>query len=71
MNNGGTNLALDVIPNNRDSSGLKLGCPLGVAGDEDRDGVYESNTGINAGLRVVLLSILGANGEVGDEYVGF
>ena len=50
--------------------GLELRGPLGVAGDEHRDGVDEADAGVEAGLRVVALRVLGAHGQVADEHVG-
>ena len=47
----------------------ELAGPHGVRGDEDGDGVDERDTGVEAGLGVVALGLLGADGEVGDEDV--
>ena len=44
--------------------------PLGVGGDEHRDGVDEGDAGVDARLGVHLLGVLGADGQVGHEHVG-
>ena len=44
--------------------------PLGVARDEHRDRVHEADAGVERGLRVVALRVLGADREVRDEHVG-
>ena len=44
--------------------------PLGVRGDEDRDGVDEGHPGLEARLGVVALGLLGADRQIGDEHVG-
>ncbi len=38
--------------------------------DEDGDGVDEGHPGVEAGLGVVALGLLGADGEIGDQDVG-
>ena len=43
------------------AGGLELRRPLGVGGDEHRDGVDEADAGVEAGLGVVLLGLLGAD----------
>ena len=70
VDDGGADLALDVVADDRQPGGLELGRPLRVGGDEHRDGVHERDAGIEAGLCVVLLRLLGAHGQVGDEDVG-
>ena len=49
---------------------VELRRPLGVAGDEHRDGVHERDAGVEARLRVEALRLLGADREVAHEHVG-
>ena len=52
------------------AGGPELLGPLRVRGDEHGDGVHEGHAGVEAGLGVVALGVLGADGEVGHEHVG-
>ena len=70
VHDGGADLALDVVADDRHAGGPELLGPLGVGGDEHRDGVDEGHAGVEAGLGVVALGVLGADGEVGHEHVG-
>ena len=70
VRDGGADLALDVVADDRHAGLLELRRPLGVARDEHRDGVDERDAGVEAGLRVVALRLLGADREVGHEHVG-
>ena len=49
---------------------LELAGPLGVGGDEHRDGVDEPDPGLQAGLGVEALGLLGADRQVADQHVG-
>src|SRR5215207_6248891 len=70
VHDGRPYLALDVVPDDRHASLLEPRSPLGVTSDEHRDGVDERGLGVEAGLRVVTLRLLGADREVGHEDVG-
>ena len=60
VHDGGADLALDVVADDRHAGVGELRRPLGVGGDEHRDGVDERHAGVEAGLGVVLLRLLGA-----------
>src|SRR4029453_11595134 len=59
-----------LVRHDRHAGPLELRSPLGLAGDEHRDGVDERGLRVEAGLRVVALRLLGADREVGHEDVG-
>src|SRR5215217_4304714 len=48
----GADLALDVVAHDRHTGGLELRRPLGVGGDEDREGVDERDLGVDGALCV-------------------
>ena len=70
VDDGGADLALDVVADDRHAGVTELAGPFGVRGDEDGDGVDEGHPGIEAGLGVVALGLLGPDRQVGDEDVG-
>jgi len=70
VRDGGTDLRLDVVPDDRDAGSLELRSPLGVGRDEDGEGVDERDARVDRALRVVLRGLLRADREVADEHVG-
>ena len=70
VHDGRADLALDVVADDRHAGVAELAGPLGVGGDEDGDGVDEGHAGVEAGLGVVALGLLGADRQVGDQDVG-
>ena len=70
VHDGGADLALDVVTDDGDARVAELAGPFGVRGDEDRNGVDEGDAGLQAGLGIVALGLLGADREVGDQHVG-
>ena len=69
VGDGGADLALDVVTDDRHAGGLELRGPLGVGGDEDRQGVDEGDARVDGALGVVLVGDLGAHRQVGHEHV--
>ncbi len=70
VDDGGPDLALDVVADDRDLGvGESLG-PLGVGGDEDGDAVHHGGAGLEAALGVELGGLLGSDGEVADRDLG-
>ena len=69
VSNGGTNLGLNVIADNRNARIRELLRPLGVGGNKDRQGVDESTAGIDSCLRVVLIGFFRTHWQVGDNNV--
>ena len=61
VHDGGAHLALDVVADDRDAGVAELARPLGVRGDEHGDGVDEGHPGVEAGLGVEALGLLGAH----------
>jgi hypothetical protein len=70
VGDGGADLALDVVADDRDAGGGELVGPRLGAGDEDREGVDERDAGVERGLGVELGGVLRADGQVADEDVG-
>jgi hypothetical protein len=70
VHDGRSDLALDVVPDDRHAGIGKTLRPLRITGDEHRDRVHESDAGLEASLGVVALRLLRADGEVGDENLG-
>ena len=70
VHDGGADLRLDVVADDRDAAPLELGRPLRVRHDEDRDAVDEGDARLEAGPRVVLGRLLAADGQVVDQYLG-
>ena len=69
MGDGGTDLALDVVANDRNASFFELVVPLLGSGDENGQGVDESDLRVNARLRVVFGGFLRANRQVAHQDV--
>src|SRR5699024_10755204 len=59
-------LALVVVTDDRDAGGAELFGPLGVGGDEHGQGVDKGHAGVDAALRVELVGLLRAHGQVGQ-----
>ena len=70
MGDGGAELALDVVADDRDAGCDELGRPLRIARDEHRLGVDERDTRIQRRLGVVLRGRVGADRHVADQHVG-
>ena len=70
MGDGGADLRLDVVADDRHTGVLELLRPLRGAGDEDRQRVDEADTGVDGALGVELRGVLGADGQVADQDVG-
>ena len=69
VGDGGADLALDVVADDRDAGVLELGSPLRVGSDEDGQSVDECNACVDRALCVELVSVVGTDGQVGDEDV--
>ena len=67
MQDGGAELALDVVADQRQAALLEAAAPAGVGGDEDRDAVHEGAAGLQAGLGVELGGRLRADRQPGDQ----
>ena len=70
VRDGGADLRLDVVADDRDTGGLELRGPLRVGRDEDGQRVDERDAGVDGALGVVLRGDLGPDGQVADEDVG-
>ena len=70
VDDGRADLALDVVADDGHAGGVEPAGPLGVGGDEHRDGVDEAHPGLEAGLGVEPLGLLGADRQVADQHVG-
>ena len=70
VRNGRANLALDIVADDRQTGLAELVSPLRVGGDEHWQAVHERAAGIDGGLGVSLVSLLGTNRQVADEDVG-
>ena len=70
VGDGGADLALDVVTDDRHAGGGELVRPLLGAGDEDRQRVDERDLGVDRGLGVELRGLLRADRQVADEDVG-
>ena len=69
VGDGGADLGLDVVADDRDAGVGELLGPDGVGGDEHRQGVDEGDAGVDGALGVELVGGLGADREVGDQDV--
>src|SRR5947209_28678 len=69
VGDGGADLALDVVTDDRDAGGPELLGPLRGAGDEHRQGVDEGDAGVDGALRVELRGVLGPDRQVADQHV--
>ena len=69
VRDGGADLGLDVVTDDRDAGLGELVRPLLGAGDEDREGVDEGDLGVDGALGVELRRVLGADGQVADQDV--
>ena len=69
MGDGRTDLALDVVTDNRHAGFLELVVPFLSACDEHRQGVDECDLRIDCGLRVVFDGLLRANRQVAHQNV--
>ena len=70
MQNGGADLALDVVANDGQTGFSEAVAPIFGTGDEDRDGVDHAATGFENLFDVPLGSHLGTDGEVVDDHIG-
>ncbi len=62
-------LGLDVVADDRHARVAELLRPFGIGGDEHRQAVDESASGIHRGLRVGLVGLLGTDRQVRDQHV--
>src|SRR5690625_54385 len=69
VGNGGTNLGLNVVPDDGHTGVSKFLGPGVIGSDEHRQGIDECDPGINGGLSVVLGCFFGADGQVADQNV--
>src|SRR3984957_7141798 len=69
VRNGGANLGLDVVTDDRDASAGELLRPDRVGGNEDRQRVDERDLGVNRALRVELVGIVRADRQVRHQHV--
>ena len=70
VRDGGADLGLDVVADDRDAGAGELGGPFRVRGDEHRQRVDEGDVRVDRALGVVAVRLLGADGQVGDHDVG-
>ena len=70
MHDGGTDLTLDVVTDDRQRLLLEPRSPLGLAGDEHRDAVHEPAPGLERRVRVELHRLLATDRQEVDEHVG-
>ena len=70
VRDGGADLALDVVADDRQLGVGELLRPLGVGRDEHGDRVHEADTRFEARGRVEALRLFGPDGEVAHEHVG-
>jgi hypothetical protein len=68
---GRTDLALDVVADDRKAFLGEPALPVGLAADEDRDRVDEADAGLEGLLGVPLGGLLAPDREVGDHHVDF
>ncbi len=69
MGDGGAELALDVIADDRDAGIRELLRPGRVTRDEDRQSVDEGDPRIDGGLGVILRPLLRTDGEVTHQHL--
>jgi hypothetical protein len=69
VRDGGADLALDVVADDRHAGLLELLAAHSGGRDEHGQGVDEGDAGVDRALRVELVGQLGAHREVGDEDV--
>ena len=69
VGDGGADLALDVVADDRHAGGAELLRPLRGAGDEHGQRVDERDLGVDRALRVELRRVLGADRQVADQDV--
>src|SRR5690606_6251062 len=67
---GGTHLALDVVADDGQVLPPEALRPLGIGGDEHRDGVHESSPSPQSGLGIIEGSFFGAYGQVAHQHIG-
>ena len=70
MNDGCSDLALDVVADDRDPCVGEALRPNGIGRDEHGNGVYEGHAGFEGLSRVELLCLLRSDWEVGNEHLG-
>ena len=70
MDDGGADLRLDVIADQRDAGRLETRRPFGIAGDEDGNGVDEGHARFQRALGVELCRLLRSDRQVVDHDVG-
>ena len=70
VDDGGADLRLDVVADDRQAGLVEAVVPVVLAGDEDRDAVHEAAAGLEDLLDVPLGRLLGADRQVGDDDVG-
>jgi hypothetical protein len=69
VGDGGPDLALDVVADDRHAGGAELLGPFRNPCDEDRQAVHEADAGVDRALGVEPGGILGAHREVADHHV--
>ena len=69
VRDGGADLRLDIVADDRHTSVTELLRPLRIGGDEHRQAVHERTASVHSGLSVSLVRLLGTNRQVGNQHV--
>ena len=69
VGDGGSDLALDVVSDDRDAGGAELLRPGRGAGDEDRQRVDERHLGVDGALRVEPGGVFRPDRQVADQHI--
>ncbi|GAH11289.1 unnamed protein product, partial [marine sediment metagenome] len=67
MGDGGAELGLDVVPQDRNAPLLEALGEIRIAGDENGNAVHEGGAGLQRALGVEAGGLLGADGEVVEQ----
>ena len=70
MDDGGAELRLDVVADERHAGAAEALGPSAIAGDEDRDAVDEGDAGLERAFGVELGRLLAADRQIVQHHVG-
>ena len=69
VRDGGADLGLDIVADDRHTGITELLSPFRIGCDEHRQAVHERASGVHGGLGVCLVGLLGTDRQVGNEHV--
>ena len=70
MDDGRADLALDVVADDRQSGVAELLRPFRIGGEEDGHAIDHRDARFEAGFRVVLDGLVGADGQIAQQHLG-